>query len=98
MHYSLFQYFLLMCYDPYTLVENSKYFCVLVVNFFCKIKFITGEPTHTASKEINDAACPQLLIIVWKVKYPLHFFVSYVQPITQHCESRTVRKAPLQSK
>ena len=31
MHYSsLFQYFLSMCYSPYTLVENSKFFCVLV--------------------------------------------------------------------
>ena len=32
------------------------------------------------------------------VKYPLCFVVSYVQPVTQQYESRTVRKAPLQSK
>ena len=31
------------------------------------------------------------------MKYPLRFVVSYVQPITQHFGSRTVRKAPLQS-
>ena len=31
------------------------------------------------------------------MKYPLRFVVSYVQPVTQHFESRTVRKAPLQS-
>ena len=31
------------------------------------------------------------------MKYPLRFIVSYVQPITQHFGSRTVRKAPLQS-
>ena len=31
------------------------------------------------------------------MKYPLHFVVSYVQPVTQHFVSRTVRKAPLQS-
>ena len=31
------------------------------------------------------------------MKYPLRFVVRYVQPITQHFESRTIRKAPLQS-
>ena len=31
------------------------------------------------------------------MKYPLHFIVSYVQPVTQHFESKTVRKTPLQS-
>ena len=31
------------------------------------------------------------------MNYPLRFVVSYVQPITQHYESRTVRKAPLQA-
>ena len=35
--------------------------------------------------------------IIWKVKYPLRFVVSYVQPVTQHFGSRTVRKVPLQS-
>ena len=41
---------------------------------------------------------PVITIIVWKVKYPLHFIVGYVQPITQQYESRTVRKAPLLAK
>ena len=40
----------------------------------------------------------QLPIVVLKVKYPLRFVVSYVQPVAQYCESRTVGKAPLQSK
>ena len=31
------------------------------------------------------------------MKYPIRFIVSFVQPVTQHFESRTVRKAPLQS-
>ena len=30
-------------------------------------------------------------------QYPLCFIVSYVQPVTQHFESTTVQKAPLQS-
>ena len=54
-----------------------------------------GEPTHTASEKAPHA--PAISIIVSKVKYPLRFVVSYVQPVTQHFESRTVRKAPLQS-
>ena len=53
---------------------------------------MTGEPMHTASEMMLRAP-----IIVWKVKYPLYFIVSYVQPVTQHFESRTIRKAPLQS-
>ena len=56
---------------------------------------MTGEPTHTASQMVPSA--PAMLIIVCKVKYPLCFVVNYVQPITQHFESRTVRKVPLQS-
>ena len=31
------------------------------------------------------------------MKYPLRFVVSFVQPVTQHFESRTVQKASLQS-
>ena len=54
-----------------------------------------GEPTHTASEKAPRA--PAISIIVSKVKYPLLFVVSYVQPVTRHFESRTVRKAPLQS-
>ena len=56
---------------------------------------MTGEPTHTASEMAPRP--PAMLIIVCKVKYPLHFIVSYVQLVTQYFESRTVRKAPLQS-
>ena len=32
------------------------------------------------------------------MKYPLHFIVGYVHPITQQYESRAARKAPLLSK
>ena len=56
---------------------------------------MAGEPTHTASEMVLRA--PAMSIIVRKVKYPLRFVVSYVQPVTWHFESRTVRKAPLQS-
>ena len=56
---------------------------------------MTGEPTHTTSEMTPHA--PAMLIIVCKVKYPLCFIVSYVQPITQHFESKTIRKVPLQS-
>ena len=31
------------------------------------------------------------------MKYPLRFGVSYIQPVTQHFESRTVQKVPLPS-
>ena len=31
------------------------------------------------------------------MKYPLRLVVSYVQPVTQQCESRTFPEAPLQS-
>ena len=41
---------------------------------------------------------PRVPIIVRKVKHPLRFVVGYVQLVTQQYESRTVRKAPLQSK
>ena len=44
---------------------------------------MTGEPMHTTSKERNGAT----------INYPLHFVFSYVQPVTQHYKSRTVRSA-----
>ena len=53
---------------------------------------MTGEPTYTVSEMV-----PCTPIIVWKVKNPLCFVVSFVQPVMQHFESRTIRKAPLQS-
>ena len=49
--------------------------------------------THTCCIKWKKWHCePQLPINVWKVKYPLHFIFSYVQPVTQ--QSRTVEKAP----
>ena len=57
---------------------------------------MTGEPTHTASEMAPHA--PVLSIIVLNLKYPLHFVVGYVQPVTQQYELRNVQKAPLLSK
>ena len=56
---------------------------------------MTGEPTHTTSEMAPRA--PTISTIIRKVKYPLHFAVSYVQPVTQHFESRTFLDALLQS-
>ena len=54
---------------------------------------------HIASEMVLGT--PAISIVVWKANYPLHcplhFVVSYVQPVTKHFESRTVWKAPLQS-
>ena len=56
---------------------------------------MTGEPMHTASKERNGTVCPSY--INYRLKSEIRFVVSYIQPVTQHYESRTVQKAPLQS-
>ena len=48
-------------------------------------------------KERNGAVHPSYINYRLKVKYPLCFIVSYVQPVKQQYESRTVRKAPLLS-
>ena len=56
---------------------------------------MTGQPTHTSSEMAPHT--PAISVIACKVKYPLCFVVSYVQPVTQHFGSRTVQKAPLQS-
>ena len=49
---------------------------------------MTGEPTHTASE-----MAPRPPIIVWRVKYPLRFIVSYIQPITQHFRIKNCSKS-----
>ena len=78
-----------------TLVENSL--CTCLLTFLQIIIIMTGESTSTASKEMVPRA-PIRSVIVLKMKYSLCFVVSYVQPVTQQYESRTGRKAPLQSK
>ena len=55
---------------------------------------MTGEPMHAAS---NTEMAPYVPATDYMSSEPLCFVVSYVQPVTQHYESRTVRKAPLQS-
>ena len=56
---------------------------------------MTGKTMKTSSEMVPRAQLYQLSYEKWK--YPLCFVVSCVQPITQHYESRTVRKAPLQT-
>ena len=48
---------------------------------------MTGEPMHTASE-----MTPRAPIIIWKVKYPLRFVVSYFQPVMQHFEQELYEK------
>ena len=50
---------------------------------------MTGEPTHTPSKErmapelmFSSERAPQLSQTALKVQRPLHFALSYVQPVT----------------
>ena len=65
---------------------------------------MTGEPTHTASKERMapelmfhlNARPMQLSRTVSKVQWPLRFAVSYVQPVTQRYRRKTVEEVPLQ--
>ena len=45
-----------------TLVENSKIFVYLFVNFFVHNFIMTGEPTHTASEMVSRV--PTISIIV----------------------------------
>ena len=65
---------------------------------------MTCEPTHTASKErmvpelMSLSKCmPQLSITASKVQQPLHFTFSYVQPVTQRYQWKTVLESSLQS-
>ena len=52
-----------------------------------------GEPMHTASIERIGAVHPSHHQL--SSEKPLRFVVSYVQPVAQHYESRTVQKVPL---
>ena len=61
---------------------------------------MTGEPAHTTSKErmmpeinFKSEHAPQLSITDLKVKCPLHFTYSYIQPVIQHYKRRTVGAA-----
>ena len=65
---------------------------------------MTGEPTHTASKEMmapeimfSTEQAPQLSSTALKVQWPLRFTFSYGQPVTQHYKRRTVLHSSLQS-
>ena len=64
---------------------------------------MTGEPTHTASKErmapelmFSSERALQLSQTTSKVQWPLRFDFSYVQPVTQHYRRKTVKEVPLQ--
>ena len=63
---------------------------------------MTGEPTHTASKErmapelmFSSEHAPQLSQTSSNVQRPLRFDFSYVQPFTQHYRRKTVEEVPL---
>ena len=64
---------------------------------------MTGEPTHTASKErmapelmYSSERVPQLSKTALKVQWLLRFAFSYVQPVTQCYRRKTVEEVPLQ--
>ena len=89
MHYSsLFQCFFLDVLWP-LLKLKIPFFVYLFVNFL----WLVNPHIPHLKKEMASSA-PALSIIIWKVKYPLRFIVSYVQHITQHYESKTMPKAP----
>ena len=57
---------------------------------------------YSASKErmvpevmFSTECVPQLSITDSKLKWPLHFAFSYVQPVSQHYKQRTVGETPL---
>ena len=60
---------------------------------------MTGEPTHTGSIEGILSCTP---VINYRLQYAsmsaCYTASLLCQPVTQHCESRTVRNAPVQSK
>ena len=143
MNYSnLFQYFLSMCYGPYSSWKFQIFSCTCLLTFFrnydwwthayriwngtarpsyinchlksevsitlhcqlCSTRYTvfrikncskSTSTIHAYQKKEIVPRTPIILIIARKVKYPLRF---YVQPVTQQYESRTVWKAPLQSK
>ena len=64
---------------------------------------MTGEPTHTSSKErmapelmVSSERMPQLSQTASKVQWPLHFDFSYVQPVIQRHRRKTVKEVLLQ--
>ena len=64
---------------------------------------MTGEPTHTASKErmvpelmFSSERVPQLSQTASKMQWPLCFAFSYVQPVTQCYRRKMVKEMPLQ--
>ena len=68
---------------------SHNFFLKLVCLLFCNI-IMTGEPTHTESKErmvpelmFSSECMPHLSKTASIVQWPLRFAFSYVQPITQ---------------
>ena len=78
-----------MCYGPYS-SGKFQFFVYLLVNFLNKIWLVNPSIPHKK----KQCRVPQQPIIIWKEEYPSCFIVSYVQPVTQHYESRNVRKEP----
>ena len=65
---------------------------------------MTGEPTHTTSKErmapelmfSSERCASQLSNTTLKVQWPLCFTYSYAQPVTQCNRRKTIEEVPLQ--
>ena len=73
------------------LLKIPIFLCTSSLNFF----FLkSSELTHTTSEMVPR---PSYINYRLKSEVSIAFIVSYVQPVTQHFESRTVQKAPLQS-
>ena len=49
------------------------------------------QSTYTTSKKINEHT-PVISIKIWKIKYPLRFVLSYVQPLTQQYNQELFKK------
>ena len=83
------------------MIPNRTYFFLKLVCllFFCNI-IMTGEPTHTASKErmvpelmLLSERMPQLSNTASKVQWPLRFTYSYVHPVTQCYRQKNSRRS-----
>ena len=80
-----------------TLVENSKLFVYLFVNFFLQIIIMTGKPMYTTSKERIGTVRPCYINNRLKSEVSITLRCQLCSTVTtQHYKSRTVRKVSLQ--
>jgi len=67
-------YDLMLCTAPSWFNTTLRNLCTCLLTFFGN-NIMTGEHTHATSKEIAPCS-PAISIVIWKVKYPLHFVFS----------------------